>query len=62
MNEILTIPDKFYKHLKDNKISVQLLAAFVDCSRQHLDYVLKNKRPLTEAMRIKLNAYLNTDF
>lgn len=62
MSNISTIPDKFYKHLKDNKISIESVANFLLCSRQHLRYVLKNIRPLTNDMRIKLNTHLDTNF
>lgn len=62
MTEIKTISEKFYNHLKVNKISIESVANFMLCSRQHLRYVLKGIRPLTEAMRVKLNTHLNTDF
>lgn len=62
MDNIQTIPDKFYNHLKENKISIESVAKFLLCSRMHLWYVLNNKRPLTDEMRIKLNTYLDTTF
>jgi len=62
MDNIQTIPDKFHKHLKDNKISIESVANYLLCSRMHLWYVLKNIRPLTDEMRIKLNTHLGTTF
>lgn len=62
MTDTETIPDKFYKHLKANKISIESVANEMLVSRQHLRYVLKNIRPLTDTMHIKLNTYLDTNF
>lgn len=52
----------FYTHIKENKIPIISLANYLLVSRWHLYEVLNGNRTFTDAMRIKLNLYLNTTF
>ncbi len=61
-SETLLLPQKIKYYLKSKAIPVYKAAQNVNVSKFHLGEVLKGKRPLCDSLRVKLNAYLDTDF
>lgn len=58
----MLLHEKFLNHIKINKVSVAKAAVSLNISRDHLYKMLRGERPIIDSNRIKLNAYLNTDF
>jgi len=58
----MELHEKIAKHLKDNKISVYLLADVLNVSPSHLYKLLRKERPFLRSNLDKLNAHLSTDF
>lgn len=58
----MLLHEKFLNHIKINKLSVAKAAFSLNISRDHLYKMLRGERPIIDSNRIKLNAYLNTDF
>jgi len=58
----MTLNQKFNNYFKTNKVSVFKASVFLDISRDHLYKMLRGERPIIDSTRIKLNAYLGTNF
>jgi hypothetical protein len=64
MNELQDIPSakKFLQHIEKHRITQLSIVKGLPVSNCHLSLVLRQKRELSESLRAKLNAFLNTDF
>ena len=61
-NNLKTPSQLIKQHLIFNSITVISVAESLNISRHHLGEVLNGNRGLSEPLRTKLNAYLETDF
>jgi len=62
MEDCFTPSYKFKKFITINCITLRTINLNTGYTIGHLSLVFNEKRPLSEKMRAKLNAYLNTDF
>lgn len=64
--QILEMPsdlhEKFSSHIKENLLSVRLIAHRLDIDTVYLSQILRNKRPFTEKIRQKLNGLLRINY
>lgn len=59
---LMEICSKFKNHLEKYPKTLDEIAVFTNTSKSHLSRVLNEERPLIDALRIKLNACLGTNF
>jgi len=57
-----SISSKFAESIENKQLQYIKIANDLKISRSHLGKVLGGIRPLSELLRLKLNAYLNTDY